>query len=105
MVSVAPPVRAGMAGLRLQRMIGTPALGQLDPFLMLSEFGHPAPGDPLGGFPDHPHRGFETVTYMIEGAMRHRDSTGAEGLIGPGGAQWMTAARGVIHSERSEERR
>lgn len=101
-VAVAPPVRAGMAGLRLQRMIGTPALGQLDPFLMLSEFGHPGPGEPLGGFPDHPHRGFETVTYMIEGSMRHRDSTGAEGLIGPGGAQWMTAARGVIHSEFPE---
>ncbi len=101
-VAIAPPVPAGMAGLRLQRMIGTPALGQIDPFLLLSEFGHPERDGPLGGFPEHPHRGFETVTYMVEGAMRHRDSTGAEGLIGPGGAQWMTAARGVLHSEFPE---
>jgi redox-sensitive bicupin YhaK (pirin superfamily) len=100
--AVAPPVRAGMAGLRLQRMIGTDAVGHLDPFLVLTEFGHPEPGTPLGGFPDHPHRGFETVTYMIEGSMRHRDSTGADGIIGPGGAQWMTAGRGVIHSEFPE---
>lgn len=86
-------------GLALSRMIATPHLDMLDPFLLLSDFEPAAPGRPVGGFGDHPHRGFETVTYMIAGAMQHRDHTGNEGLIGPGGVQWMTAGRGIIHAE------
>jgi hypothetical protein len=76
---------------------------RLDPFLMLDAFGTDNPGDYIAGFPDHPHRGFETVTYMLDGRMRHRDSAGNEGLLGPGGVQWMTAGRGVIHSEMPEQ--
>ena len=91
------------AGVKLNRVIGQPALDMLDPFLMLDEFRSDQPGDYLAGFPDHPHRGFETVTYMIAGRMRHRDSAGNEGLLGPGGVQWMTAGRGVIHSELPEQ--
>ena len=72
---------------------------RLDPFLMLDAFGSDQPDDYLAGFPDHPHRGFETITYMIAGRMRHRDSAGHEGLLENGGVQWMTAGRGVIHSE------
>lgn len=92
------------AGVVLKRSIGTQALPELDPFLMLDNFGTHDPDDYIAGFPDHPHRGFETVTYMIKGLMRHRDNTGAEGLLKPGGAQWMTAGRGIVHSEMPEQR-
>jgi redox-sensitive bicupin YhaK (pirin superfamily) len=76
---------------------------RLDPFLMLDNFASDDPGDYIAGFPDHPHRGFETVTYMIAGRMRHRDSAGHEGLLQNGGVQWMTAGRGLIHSEMPEQ--
>ena len=76
---------------------------RLDPFLMLDAFGSDQPGDYIAGFPDHPHRGFETITYMLAGRMRHRDSAGNEGLLQSGGVQWMTAGRGVIHSELPEQ--
>lgn len=91
------------AGVRLTRVIGTPQLDQLDPFLMLDEFGTDRPEDYLAGFPDHPHRGFETVTYMLDGRMRHRDNHGNEGLLTPGSVQWMTAGRGIVHSEMPEQ--
>ena len=91
------------AGVKLTRMLGTPELRALDPFLMLDKFHSNDPGDYLAGFPPHPHRGFETVTYMVEGRMRHQDNKGHEGVIGPGGVQWMTAARGIIHSEMPEQ--
>ena len=87
------------AGVRLTRVLTQPLQRRLDPFLMLDAFGSDNPDDYIGGFPDHPHRGFETVTYMIAGRMRHRDSAGHEGLLENGGVQWMTAGRGVIHSE------
>jgi redox-sensitive bicupin YhaK (pirin superfamily) len=87
------------AGVKLTRLIGTPQLADVDPFLMLDAFGSDNPGDYIAGFPEHPHRGFETMTYMIEGTMRHRDNHGGEGLITDGGVQWMTAGRGVAHSE------
>jgi redox-sensitive bicupin YhaK (pirin superfamily) len=87
------------AGVALTRVIGQPALPQLDPFLLLDEFRADDPGAYIAGFPDHPHRGFETVTYMLAGRMRHRDNHGAEGELKPGGAQWMTAGRGLVHSE------
>jgi len=87
------------AGVRLTRMIGTPELSELDPFLLLDEFRSDRADDYLAGFPDHPHRGFETVTYMLAGAMEHRDHKGNRGLLGPGSLQWMTAGRGIIHSE------
>jgi hypothetical protein len=91
------------AGVRLTRVIGTRTMPDLDPFLMLDEFGSDAAADYIAGFPDHPHRGFETVTYMLEGRMRHRDNQGNEGLLGPGSVQWMTAGRGIIHSEMPEQ--
>lgn len=91
------------AGVRLNRVIGSPALPDLDPFLLLDEFGTDQPQDYLAGFPDHPHRGFETVTYMIDGRMRHRDNHGHEGLLTPGSVQWMTAGRGLVHSEMPEQ--
>ncbi|NQU58729.1 MAG: pirin family protein [Rhodospirillales bacterium] len=91
------------AGVTLRRSIGTQMLSELDPFLLLDNFGTDNPDDYIAGFPDHPHRGFETVTYMIKGLMRHRDNTGAEGLLKPGGVQWMTAGRGIIHSEMPEQ--
>ena len=87
------------AGVRLTRVLTQPLQRRLDPFLMLDAFGSDDPDDYIAGFPDHPHRGFETVTYMIAGRMRHRDSAGNEGLLENGGVQWMTAGRGVIHSE------
>jgi redox-sensitive bicupin YhaK (pirin superfamily) len=87
------------AGVKLTRLIGTPQLSDVDPFLMLDAFGSDNPNDYIAGFPEHPHRGFETMTYMIEGNMRHRDNHGGEGLITDGGVQWMTAGRGVAHSE------
>lgn len=87
------------AGVKLRRSIGTPLLDSIDPFLMLDEFRSDDPGDYIAGFPDHPHRGFETVTYMLAGSMRHRDSRGNQGDLGPGSVQWMTAGRGIVHSE------
>ncbi|KFN41216.1 pirin family protein [Arenimonas oryziterrae] len=91
------------AGVRLTRVIGTNQLPDLDPFLMLDEFGSDKPGDYLAGFPSHPHRGFETVTYMLDGRMRHKDNHGNEGLLTPGSVQWMTAGRGIVHSEMPEQ--
>ncbi|MES0872839.1 pirin family protein [Sinimarinibacterium thermocellulolyticum] len=91
------------AGVKLRRSIGaTPAL-RLDPFLMLDEFGTENPDDYIAGFPPHPHRGFETVTYMIDGHMRHEDHLGNVGELKSGGVQWMTAGRGVIHSEMPQQ--
>ena len=91
------------AGVKLTRVLTQPLQRRLDPFLMLDAFGTDNPQDYIGGFPDHPHRGFETITYMIAGRMRHRDSAGHEGLLQNGGVQWMTAGRGVIHSELPEQ--
>jgi quercetin 2,3-dioxygenase len=91
------------AGVRLTRVIGLPELRNLDPFLMLDHFGSEHAADYIAGFPDHPHRGFETVTYMLEGRMRHRDNQGNEGLLTPGSVQWMTAGRGLVHSEMPEQ--
>jgi redox-sensitive bicupin YhaK (pirin superfamily) len=91
------------AGVKLTRVVGGPDLPELDPFLLLDEFGTDRPEDYLAGFPDHPHRGFETVTYMLDGRMRHRDNHGNEGLLVPGGVQWMTAGRGLVHSEMPEQ--
>jgi quercetin 2,3-dioxygenase len=91
------------AGVRLTRVLGTPALRNLDPFLMLDEFRSDDPSDYLAGFPEHPHRGFETITYMLAGRFRHKDNKGHEGLLGEGGAQWMTAGRGIVHSEMPEQ--
>jgi len=91
------------AGVNLNRTIATAALPELDPFLLLDEFNTENPGDYIAGFPDHPHRGFETVTYMIEGNMRHADNAGNGGLLRSGGIQWMTAGRGIVHSEMPEQ--
>ena len=91
------------AGVRLTRVLSHDLQTRLDPFLMLDAFGSDNPGDYIAGFPDHPHRGFETVTYMIAGRMRHKDSGGHEGLLQNGGVQWMTAGRGLIHSEMPEQ--
>src|SRR5574341_2176337 len=90
------------AGVKLKRVIGTAALDSLDPFLLLDEFGSDDPESWLAGFPDHPHRGFETVTIMLEGRVRHADSVGNKGVIEAGDVQWMTAGRGIIHSEMPE---
>jgi redox-sensitive bicupin YhaK (pirin superfamily) len=87
------------AGVKLTRVLTQSLQRRLDPFLMLDAFGSDQPDDYIAGFPDHPHRGFETVTYMIAGRMLHRDSAGHEGLLENGGVQWMTAGRGVIHAE------
>ena len=91
------------AGVKLTRVLTQNLQRRLDPFLMLDAFGTDNPGDYIGGFPDHPHRGFETVTYMLAGRMRHRDSAGNVGLLTPGAVQWMTAGRGVVHSEMPEQ--
>ena len=91
------------AGVRLTRVLTQPLQRRLDPFLMLDAFGSDAAGDYIGGFPDHPHRGFETVTIMLAGRMRHRDSVGNVGLLEPGSVQWMTAGRGIVHSEMPEQ--
>ena len=91
------------AGVKLTRVIGSPELDMLDPFLMLDEFGTDRAEDYVAGFPDHPHRGFETVTYMLDGRMRHKDNHGNEGLLVPGSVQWMTAGRGLVHSEMPEQ--
>lgn len=92
------------AGVKLTRVLTGKLQHRLDPFLMLDAFGSDNPDDYIAGFPDHPHRGFETVTYMLSGRMRHRDSAGHEGLLGDGGVQWMTAGRGVVHSEIPEQK-
>ncbi|WP_029001582.1 pirin family protein [Azohydromonas australica] len=91
------------AGVKLTRVLTQPLQRRLDPFLMLDAFGTDNPDDYIAGFPDHPHRGFETVTYMIAGRLRHRDSAGHEGLLQNGGVQWMTAGRGLVHSELPEQ--
>lgn len=91
------------AGVSLTRLIGQPSLPDLDPFLLLDEFRSDAASDYVAGFPDHPHRGFETVTYMLAGRMRHRDNQGNVGLLRPGSVQWMTAGRGIVHSEMPEQ--
>ena len=91
------------AGVKLTRVLSGKLQKRLDPFLMLDAFSSDDPDDYISGFPDHPHRGFETVTYMLAGHMRHRDSAGHEGLLENGGVQWMTAGRGVIHSEIPEQ--
>ncbi|MDO8652185.1 MAG: pirin family protein [Undibacterium sp.] len=90
-------------GVKLTRVLTQPLQYRLDPFLMLDAFGADDPQDYIGGFPDHPHRGFETITYMLTGRMRHHDSAGNSGLLQNGGVQWMTAGRGVIHSELPEQ--
>jgi len=90
-------------GVKLTRVIGQRALPDLDPFLMLDEFGSEKGADYIGGFPDHPHRGFETVTYMLDGRMRHGDNKGHSGLLVSGSVQWMTAGRGLVHSEMPEQ--
>ena len=100
-------VYAGMptsdgAGVQLTRMVGTPELDMIDPFLMLDRMDNDDPDSYMAGFPNHPHRGFETVTIMQEGQMRHEDSVGNSGLLTPGDVQWMTAGRGIIHSEIPE---
>ena len=91
------------AGVKLRRIIGGPDLNMLDPFLLFDEFGSENPDDYIAGFPPHPHRGFETITYMLNGKFRHKDSAGNEGLLTDGSVQWMTAGRGVIHSEMPEK--
>ena len=91
------------AGVSMTRLIGTPRLRMLDPFLMLDFFGSDDPQAYIAGFPEHPHRGFETVTYMLAGRMRHADNHGHEGVIETGGVQWMTAGRGILHSEMPEQ--
>ena len=90
-------------GVKLTRVLTQPLQKRLDPFLMLDAFGSDAASDYIGGFPSHPHRGFETVTVMLEGRMRHQDSVGNVGLLEPGSVQWMTAGRGIIHSEMPEQ--
>ncbi|WP_045727944.1 pirin family protein [Xanthomonas sp. GPE 39] len=90
-------------GVKLTRVIGGGELPELDPFLLLDEFGTDRAEDYIGGFPSHPHRGFETVTYMLDGRMRHKDNHGNEGLLTPGSVQWMTAGRGLVHSEMPEQ--
>ncbi len=91
------------AGVKLTRIIGSPELNMWDPFLLLDRFESDNPDDYIAGFPPHPHRGFETVTYLLDGRLRHKDSTGREGVIEPGGVQWMTAGRGIVHSEMPEQ--
>jgi quercetin 2,3-dioxygenase len=92
------------AGVKLTRVIGQPRLPDLDPVLLLDEFGTDKAEDYIAGFPEHPHRGFETVTYMLDGRMRHKDNHGHEGVLEPGAVQWMTAGRGIVHSEMPEQR-
>jgi len=91
------------AGVKLRRIIGGPDLNMLDPFLLFDEFGSDDPDDYMSGFPPHPHRGFETITYMLNGKFKHKDSAGNEGILSDGSVQWMTAGRGVIHSEMPEK--
>ena len=91
------------AGVTVHRTIGTPALRNLDPFLLLDQFSSDNPDDYIAGFPSHPHRGFNTFTYMLDGHVEHQDSMGNTGNLGPGAAQWMKAASGVIHSEMPKQ--
>ncbi len=91
------------AGVRMTRVIATPELDHFDPFLLLDEFRSDDPDDYIAGFPDHPHRGFETVTYMLAGRMKHGDNQGNTGSLGPGSVQWMTAGRGIVHSEMPQQ--
>ncbi|MDA8621664.1 pirin family protein [Psychrosphaera sp.] len=91
------------AGVNLTRVIGQPALRNLDPFLMLDEIRSDNPNDYIAGFPPHPHKGFETLSYMIQGSMEHNDSTGGHGLITSGGVQYMTAGKGIVHSETPKQ--
>ena len=91
------------AGVKLKRVIGQPGLDMLDPFLLLDEFRSDQAGDYIAGFPEHPHRGFETVTYMLAGRMQHGDNHGNRGDLGPGSVQWMTAGRGILHSEMPQQ--
>lgn len=91
------------AGVKLDRYFPVQGIVALDPFLLLDAFGSEAATDYIAGFPSHPHRGFETVTYMLAGRMRHRDNAGNEGVLGPGGVQWMTAGRGIVHEEMPEQ--
>ena len=93
------------AGVRLRRSFGSHPALRLDPFLLFDEFGTDDPDDYIAGFPPHPHRGFETVTYMIDGHMRHEDHLGNVGELKSGGVQWMTAGRGIIHSEMPQQDR
>jgi redox-sensitive bicupin YhaK (pirin superfamily) len=90
-------------GVKLRRSLGSQPDVHVDPFLMLDEFYSDNPNDYIAGFPSHPHRGFETVTYMLDGHMRHEDHLGNRGDLGPGDVQWMTAARGIIHSEMPQQ--
>jgi len=90
-------------GVKMTRVIGSPELNMLDPFLLFDAFESDQPDDYIGGFPSHPHRGFETVTYLLAGRMRHKDSAGHEGVIEAGGVQWMTAGKGIVHSEMPEQ--
>ena len=91
------------AGVKLRRSLGATQALRHDPFLMLDEFFSDNPDDYIAGFPSHPHRGFETVTYMLDGRMQHKDHLGNTGDLGPGDVQWMTAARGIIHSEMPQQ--
>ena len=101
---VSPSIAASDgAGVKLRRSLGASQLARHDPFLMLDEFYSDDPNDYLAGFPSHPHRGFETVTYMLDGHMQHKDSGGNTGDLGPGDVQWMTAARGLVHSEMPQQ--
>jgi redox-sensitive bicupin YhaK (pirin superfamily) len=101
-VLAAQPTKDG-AGVRLNRALGSQALRNLDPFLLLDEFKSDDPNDYIAGFPKHPHRGFETVTIMLKGRMEHQDSMGNRGLLSPGSIQWMTAGRGIVHSEMPQQ--
>jgi redox-sensitive bicupin YhaK (pirin superfamily) len=89
--------------VKLTRIIGSPEINRLDPFLLFDVFESDQPGDYIAGFPPHPHRGFETVTYMLAGKMAHEDSAGHSGVVEAGGVQWMTAGRGIIHSEMPQQ--
>ncbi len=106
-VKTAHPGRQVMegAGVRLRRIIGGSAVDYVDPFLLLDEFKSDDPDDYIAGFPMHPHRGIETVTYMMRGQVRHGDSLGNKGVIGPGDIQWMTAGHGIVHEEMPEQRK
>lgn len=101
-ILTASPASDG-GGVKLYRIVGPNGMRGLDPFLLLDEFGSDAASDYIAGFPPHPHRGFETVTYMLEGRMLHEDHLGHQGLLSSGGVQWMTAGRGVIHSEMPQQ--
>jgi len=90
-------------GVKLTRIIGSQEINMIDPFLLLDAFSSNDQADYIGGFPDHPHRGFETVTYLLAGRMRHKDNAGHEGVIEAGGVQWMSAGRGIVHSEMPEQ--